>query len=91
MIMRNNLFGWAGNVCNFPREITETALPHGIGDKAGQACRRSDALEKRRARIDRKAYAGAVGLYLAAARGFLGLAGASTDSVAEALRAGAAA
>ena len=36
---------WAGN---FPREITETALAHIIGDKAKQAYRRSDALEKRR-------------------------------------------
>ena len=28
---------WAGNVYNFPREITETALAHIIGDKAEQA------------------------------------------------------
>jgi hypothetical protein len=28
MIMRKNHFGWAGNVSNFPREITETALAH---------------------------------------------------------------
>jgi integrase len=39
---------WAGNVSNFPREIIETALAHVIGDKAEQAYRRSDALEKRR-------------------------------------------
>jgi hypothetical protein len=39
---------WAGNISNFPREITETALAHVIGDKAEQAYRRSDALEKRR-------------------------------------------
>jgi hypothetical protein len=38
----------AGNVSNFPREITETALAHVIGDKAEQAYRRGDALEKRR-------------------------------------------
>jgi hypothetical protein len=31
---------------NFPREITETALAHVIGDKAEQAYCRSDALEK---------------------------------------------
>jgi hypothetical protein len=31
-----------------PREVTETALAHVIGDKAEQAYRRSDALEKRR-------------------------------------------
>ena len=41
-------FGWAANVSNFPREITETALAHVIGDKAEQAYRRGDALEKRR-------------------------------------------
>jgi hypothetical protein len=39
---------WAGNVSNFPREIIETALAHVIGDKAEQAYRRGDALEKRR-------------------------------------------
>ena len=48
MIMLKNHFGWADNVSNFPREITETALAHVIGDKAEQAYRRSDALEKRR-------------------------------------------
>jgi hypothetical protein len=36
------------NVSNFPREVVETALAHVIGDKAEQAYRRSDALEKRR-------------------------------------------
>jgi hypothetical protein len=45
--MRKNYFGRAGNVLP-PREITETALAHVIGDKAEQAYRRSDALEKRR-------------------------------------------
>lgn len=39
---------WAGNVTNFPREVTETALAHVIGDKAEQAYRRGDALDKRR-------------------------------------------
>jgi hypothetical protein len=39
---------WAGNVSKFPREVTETALAHVIGDKAEQAYRRSDALETRR-------------------------------------------
>jgi hypothetical protein len=29
-----------------PREITEAALAHVIGDKAEKACRRSDALVK---------------------------------------------
>jgi hypothetical protein len=35
-----------------PREITETALAHVIGDKAEQAYRRSDALGKRRKLMD---------------------------------------
>jgi integrase len=45
---RSSFRDWAGNVSNFPREITETALAHVVGDKAEQAYRRSDALEKRR-------------------------------------------
>jgi integrase len=45
---RSSFRDWAGNVSNFPREITETVLAHVIGDKAEQAYRRSDALEKRR-------------------------------------------
>ena len=43
---------WAGNVSNFPREITDTALAHVIGGKAERAYRRSDALEKRRKLMD---------------------------------------
>ncbi len=38
---------WAGNETGYPRELIETALAHVIGDKAEQAYRRSDALEKR--------------------------------------------
>jgi hypothetical protein len=49
---------WAGNVSSFPREVVGTALAHVIGDKAEQAYRRSDALEKRRKLID------AIGLVL---------------------------
>lgn len=45
---RSSFRDWAGNVSSFPREIMETALAHVIGDKAEQAYRRSDALEKRR-------------------------------------------
>ncbi len=45
---RSSFRDWAGNVTTFPREVTETALAHVIGDKAEQAYRRSDALEKRR-------------------------------------------
>jgi integrase len=43
---------WAGNETDFPRELAEAALAHVIGDKAEQAYRRSDALEKRRALMD---------------------------------------
>jgi integrase len=45
---RSSFRDWAGNVSNFPREIAETALAHVVGDKAEQAYRRGDALEKRR-------------------------------------------
>lgn len=45
---RSSFRDWAGNITNFPREVTETALAHVIGDKAEQAYRRGDALEKRR-------------------------------------------
>ena len=45
---RSSLRDWAGNVSSFPREVTETALARVIGDKAEQAYRRSDALDKRR-------------------------------------------
>ena len=45
---RSSFRDWAGNSTNFPREVVETALAHVIGDKAEQAYRRSDALEKRR-------------------------------------------
>jgi integrase len=38
---------WAGNETHFPREVAEAALAHVIGDKAEQAYRRGDALEKR--------------------------------------------
>jgi integrase len=40
---------WAGNETSYPRELAEAALAHVVGDKAEQAYRRSDALEKRRA------------------------------------------
>ena len=39
---------WCGNETSFPRELAEQALAHVIGDKAEQAYRRSDALERRR-------------------------------------------
>lgn len=49
---RSSFRDWAGNVSDFPRELIETALAHVIGDKAEQAYRRSDALEKRRILMD---------------------------------------
>lgn len=49
---RSSFRDWAGNASNFPRELAETALAHVIGDKAEQAYRRSDALEKRRKLMD---------------------------------------
>ena len=49
---RSSFRDWAGNVSSFPREVTESALAHVIGDKAEQAYRRSDALEKRRKLMD---------------------------------------
>jgi integrase len=49
---RSSFRDWAGNATNFPREVTETALAHVIGDKAEQAYRRSDALDKRRKLMD---------------------------------------
>ena len=43
---------WAGNETHFAREVAEAALAHVVGDKAEQAYRRSDALEKRRALME---------------------------------------
>ena len=43
---RSSFRDWAGNVSNFPREITETAPAHVMEDKAEQAYRRRDALER---------------------------------------------
>lgn len=45
---RSSFRDWAGNETQFPREVAEAALAHIVGDKAEQAYRRSDALEKRR-------------------------------------------
>src|SRR5258708_18440020 len=49
---RSSFRDWAGNETGYPRELIETALAHVIGDKAEQAYRRSDALEKRRALME---------------------------------------
>ena len=49
---RSSFRDWCGEATTFPREIAEAALAHVIGDKAEQAYRRGDALEKRRALMD---------------------------------------
>jgi integrase len=46
---RSSFRDWCGEETSFPREIAEAALAHVVGDKAEQAYRRGDALEKRRA------------------------------------------
>lgn len=43
---------WCGDATTFPREVAEAALAHIVGDKAEQAYRRGDALEKRRALME---------------------------------------
>jgi integrase len=45
---RSTFRDWCGNRTNYPRELAEHALAHVIGDKAEQAYRRDDALERRR-------------------------------------------
>ena len=45
---RSTFRDWAGNRTSYPRELAEHALAHVIGDKAEQAYRRDDALERRR-------------------------------------------
>lgn len=47
---RSSFRDWAGEAT--PREIAEAALAHTIGDKAEQAYRRGDALDKRRKLMD---------------------------------------
>lgn len=46
---RSTFRDWAGDHTSHPREISEAALAHAVGDATEQAYRRSDALEKRRA------------------------------------------
>ena len=49
---RSSFRDWAGNETRFSRELAEAALAHAVGDKAEQAYRRLDALEKRRALME---------------------------------------
>lgn len=45
---RSTFRDWCGDKTEFAREVIEAALAHAVGNKAEQAYRRSDALEKRR-------------------------------------------
>ncbi len=49
---RSSFRDWAGNETEFSREVAEAALAHVVGDKAEQAYRRGDALDKRRQLMD---------------------------------------
>jgi len=49
---RSSFRDWAGNETTFARELAEAALSHRVGDKAEQAYRRQDALERRRSLMD---------------------------------------
>jgi integrase len=49
---RSSFRDWCGDQTSFPREVAEAALAHVTGDKAEQAYRRGDALEKRRELMD---------------------------------------
>jgi integrase len=49
---RSTFRDWAGDRTTFPREVTEAALAHRVGDQVEAAYRRSDALEKRRKLMD---------------------------------------
>jgi integrase len=51
--MRSAFRDWAGNETAYPRELAEAALGHVVGDKAEQAYRRSDAIERRRELMQR--------------------------------------
>ncbi|MFK4442905.1 integrase [Caballeronia udeis] len=46
---RSTFRDWAGETTNYPREVCEAALAHGIKDKAEAAYARGDLFEKRRA------------------------------------------
>lgn len=49
---RSSFRDWAGEATSFPREVTEAALAHTVGDEVERAYRRGDALEKRRKLMD---------------------------------------
>lgn len=49
---RSTFRDWAGETTEFPREVIEAALAHGIKDKAEAAYARSDLFDKRRRLMD---------------------------------------
>ena len=49
---RSSFRDWAGDETTFPRDITEQALAHQIGNETERAYRRADALAKRRELMD---------------------------------------
>lgn len=49
---RSTFRDWAGEVTSFPRELSELALAHVVGDETELAYRRGDALERRRELMD---------------------------------------
>jgi len=49
---RSSFRDWAGDCTSFPRETTEAALAHQVGDSTERAYRRSDDLAKRRRLMD---------------------------------------
>jgi integrase len=49
---RSSFRDWAGDMTSFAREVAEQCLNHAIGNRAEQAYRRADALEKRRKLMD---------------------------------------
>lgn len=50
---RSSFRDWAGERTEFAREVAEAALAHKVGDATERAYRRGDALEKRRALMER--------------------------------------
>ncbi|WP_218588634.1 tyrosine-type recombinase/integrase [Marivita hallyeonensis] len=61
---RSTFRDWAGETTGFPREVIETALAHGLKDKAEAAYARSDHIVKRRKFME--AWAAAVRVHVAA-------------------------
>lgn len=59
--LRSSFRDWAGDETDYPRDVIEAALAHVLKDKTEAAYRRKDALEKRRALMQRwSTYCGSV-------------------------------